>query len=396
MSASHSISRRRLGALAVALAAAVVTACGGGGSGGAPTEQATAYAAGPISGFGSVIVNGVRFDDSEASVVDDDDGGHARDALKLGMMVEVDARAMNRGAGTGHALRIRFGSEIVGPVEAVDAAAGTLVVLGQGVDVKDTTVFDDDLEGGLAAVAPGDVLEIHARFDAATGRYTATRVDDEDDAERYKLRGLVSNLDPAAKTFTIGGALINYGGVAAGDLPNNLADGVRVRVRLLTQQVNGQWVATSVRHGVRKVEDRDDAHLRGTITALRSTTDFDVNGLAVNAAGASFPDGTEGIVLGAAVEVEGAVVEGVLVASKVELEERHGDRHRFELHGLVQALDTAARTFTLRGVTVDYSAVVEWEDGNEANLANGVRVEVKGVPSADRTRLKALKVEFEG
>ena len=61
-----------------AAAAALLAGCGGGGDAGtAPFGTGTAaatssYAAGAISGFGSVIVNGVRFDNSKAKVSDDD------------------------------------------------------------------------------------------------------------------------------------------------------------------------------------------------------------------------------------------------------------------------------------------------------------------------------------
>jgi hypothetical protein len=58
-----------------ALLAAVVAACGGGGGSTPPDSNpppaASSFTSGAISGFGSVIVNGVRFDDSGAEVVDD-------------------------------------------------------------------------------------------------------------------------------------------------------------------------------------------------------------------------------------------------------------------------------------------------------------------------------------
>lgn len=399
MSRPTVFKRRHTAALLLALSAALFSACGGGGeaaSDAVASESATSYAAGPISGFGSVIVNGVRYDDSAATVLDDEDASRSREALKLGMMVEIDASQMDHAAALGKALRIRFGSEIVGPVDSVDAAAGTLVVLGQTVEIKPATVFDDSLPGGLAALTAGTVLEVHGLFDAATGRYVATRLEAKPGASFYKLRGIVANLDTAAKTFTLGGEVINYAGLIVAGLPNALADGQRVRVRLQTTQVAGQWVAVALLPGLRKLEDRAEAHLRGAITAFTSTTEFEVNGLAVNAAAASFPDGSAGIVLGAQVEVEGKVVDGVLVASKVELDERHaGERHRFELHGLVSGLDTVAKTFLLRGVSVSYAHSPIFKDGTEADLANGKRVEVKGIPSADRTRLEALLIDFE-
>ncbi|MBL8329179.1 MAG: hypothetical protein JNJ71_10035 [Rubrivivax sp.] len=393
---------RRLAALLLSASVAVIAACGGGGDaaptggGTAAAERATAFAAGPISGFGSVIVNGVRFDDSGAVVTDDDDRARSRDQLRLGMMVELEGAGVNAGAGTGRALRIRFGSEIVGPVTAVDSAAGTLTVLGQKVAVTASTVFDDSLAGGLAGISTASVLEVHAQFNATDGSYTAMRVEDATSATTYKLRGLIAGLDTTAKTFSVGGQVISYGQLAAADVPASLANGQRVRVRLQTTQVNGQWVATAVRTGVRQPDDGVGAHLRGPITAFSSASEFEVNGLKVDASKASFPDGVTGIVLGAVVEVKGSVSAGTLVATTVELDGRHApERHRFELHGSVSALNTTAKTFKLRNVTVSYAGSVTWKDGAETDLADGKRVSVKGTPSADRTQLVATQIDFE-
>ena len=396
--------RRRRAPWVAGLAAAVLVACGGGGADDAAPEgaqaggtapSASAYAAGPVTGFGSVIVNGVRYDDSAALVQDDDGATSSRDRLKRGWMVEVEAAAVDRAAGTGRALRIRHASELVGPVGAIDTAAGTLTVLGQTVVLSPTTVFDDRLAGGLPALKAGDVVEIHARLDAATGRYLATRVEPQAAATAWRLRGTVANLDTAARTFTIGGATVSYASVAT--VPPGLANGSVVGVLLSTTAVDGRWQAVALRPAARPLGGVTSAHVRGAVTAFTSTAAFTVNGVAVDASAAQFPDGTDGLRLGTQVEVEGAVVNGVLVARKVELEEHHAgeDRHRFELHGTVGALDTAARSFVLRGVTVTYGAATQWQRGSEADLANGRRVEVRGMPSADRSRLAATRIEFE-
>jgi len=396
MQLSQPFSRRQAATVLLAAAAALVSACGGGADSTSVTESATSFASGPISGFGSVIVNGVRYDDSGATVLDDDDGGRSRDALKLGMMVEVDGAQMNRAAAQGKALRIRYGSEIVGPVGSVNLGAGTLVVLGQTVQTTPNTVFDDGMAGGLAALTAGTVVEVHALFDAASGHYVATRIEGEVSSSFYKLRGVIANLDTTAKTFTIGGALINFAGLTVAELPGVLANGQRVRVRLQAAQVASQWVAVAMRLGDRKLDDREEAHLRGAITALSSPTAFQVNGLPVDARGASFPDGRAGVLLGAQVEVEGRAVNGVLVAAKVELDARHADeRHGFELHGAISALDTVTRSFTLRGVRVSVGAGTIFRDGSAANLAEGRLVEVKGTPAADRTTLQASLIKFE-
>jgi hypothetical protein len=371
----------------------LATACGG-GSGDMPSGSA--FTQGTINGFGSVIVNGIRFDDSAAQVLDDDGQPHSSGDLKLGMNVDVDSGDIDRGSNSAKANRIRFGAAIVGPVSAISTTTTpqTLTVLDETVEVSSTTVFDNSLVGGIAAIQVGDILAVHALFDTASGHYLAKRIEPDPAATVFKVRGIVANLDAAAMTFMVGSALIDFSGVPAASLPT-LANGLRVRVRLQTAKNSaGAWVAISIQADRQQMEDRDEAEVRGTITDFTSTASFSVNGLPVDASKAAFPDGTAGIVKGAMVEVEGAIVNGVLVASKVELEDRHHDNDANELHGATSNLDTTAQTFVVRGVTVHYSATTVFKDGTQANLANGVMVEVKGMLSADGTTVEAASIEF--
>lgn len=383
-----------MGGVAAVLAAALVAACGGGGGGGSTDGGTTAstFAAGPITGFGSIIVDGVRFDDSAAEV-ENEDGGGSRDDLKLGTMVEIESEAIDDSTGRAKALRIRFGSETVGPVASVAADGSSFVMLGQTVDLKPETVRDDSLPTDVAAWA-GLVVEVHGVVDATTGHIVATRVEDKADAAFYKLRGVIADLDTTAKTFKIGDALISYANVADADLPALFDNGLKVRVRLQTTQVDGAWVAVTIRSGVRKVEDHDVARLRGTVTAFTDETHFEVNGVAVDASSARIDNGP--VSLGARVEVRGKATDGTVVATRVKVLAEDDDAIRgIELHGTIGNLDTTAKTFELRGVKVDYSGTVIFKDGAEANLANDVQVEVKGRLSSDRSTLTAVLIEFE-
>ena len=399
------LSRRTLLAAAVASSAsALLAACGGGGSdaaGEAPppagggTATTSSYTDGVISGFGSVIVGGVRFDDSSASVSDEDGVALAAGALKLGHTIEIEGGRIDRALGSALALRIRLNSEVKGPVEAVDATAGTLTVLGQPVLVTTSTLFDETLSGGLAAIAVGAVVEVYGILDPANGRIVATRIEAEDSATAYKVRGRIDNVDTAARSFSINGLAISYAGLPAAQVPPGLANGQLVRVRLATSPVDGLWVATALRGGRRWPDAILEAKLEGIVTAFDSSASFSVNGLPVNATTASFPDGTEGIVLGARVEVTGSIVEGVMQASQVEIEERRvpGPR-QWDLRGEIGNLNTTDKTFALRGLTVWYGGEVDWRDGSEALLANGQRVRVRGPLAADRTRLEARRIDF--
>ena len=338
----------------------------------------------------------MRFDDSGATVDDGDGVRQSRDALRLGMTVEVNSSAL-RGASTGVATAVRYGNQIKGPVEAGSITASGFVVLGQTVEVSSTTVFDG-ITGGTAGITAGALVEVYGLPDAATGRVAATRVEAESALAAYKLRGTVSALDTTAKTFAINGALLSYAGLAS--VPAALANGVVVRTTLATTQTGGRWVVSSMRVDGSRVEDHAEAHLFGSITAFTSTTSFSVNGIAVDARTASFPDGTTGIVLGARVEVEGSSANGVLTATKVEIASRHtgDDDRKPELHGAITSLDATAKTFVLRGLTVSYAGSVSYAGGTAATLAVGRKVEVKGSLStagAGGTIISATSIKFE-
>jgi hypothetical protein len=384
-----------------AFATALVAGCGGGGDAGSSatgtgTSGTSSFAAGAITGFGSIIVNGVRFDESSARVSNDDGTAASKDDLKLGMTAEVHGGAISDD-GTGPkatATDITFGAALVGPVAAVNATAKSLVVLGQTVLVLDTTVFDERLVGGFAGITVGMLVEVHAQLDPTTGAYTATRIGTTQALAGFKIRGIVANLDTTAKTFTMGGTLISYAGVTS--VPAALANGLLLAVRLQTVQVAGVWVATRLGAGAPPVADSDAARLKGTITAFTSTTQFSVNGIPVDASKAEFDGGSTGIVLGAQVDVRGTSSNGVVIASKVSIETPEAQRAEgFELHGAVTAIDTTAQTFVLRGVTVSYgSPNVQFKDGTAAQLAVGVQLEVHGTLSSDGTQLQATRIQF--
>jgi len=380
-------SRRILRTLWLALALA---GCGGdvdSGGTGSPV-----FASGTISGFGSVIVGSVHFDDSQASVTDADGNARSRDDLRLGMTTEIRGSALGidaSGITVSTASSIAFGSDLLGPIAAIDLVATRLVVLGQTVDINAGTVFDAaSVSGGLSALALGDLVEVYARFDAATGHYTATRVERKTTAGSYVLRGVVSRLDTTAKAFNVGSEHFSYAAFS-GTLPATLVNGGIVRVRVRTVQVAGVWQVTALGDGVQQPPDRDEVRLEGLVSAFVSPTQFSVNGVAVDASGVN----TAGVALGVRVEVEGTSRAGVLVATKLEVKVAGGG-DEFELSGLIASTDPATLSFVLRGVTVVYAATTEFSGGTAAGLIVGAKVEVSGKLSSDGTRLLAKEVSF--
>ncbi len=394
-------------------AAALLAACGGGsgvdtGGTGAP---ANSFSSGRISGFGSIIVNGVRFDDSLALVRDDEGNLHVRDDLKLGMVVDVDGGEITTdsgGAAASKAVQIQFFSEIKGPVESIDVAGGKAMVLGQVVNVDADTVFEG-IANGLAGLQAGNTVEVFAFFDSATGSYTATRIEKEGTLAAYKLHGPVSELDTAGTTFMIGGAKVHYGGIPASQLPA-LANGQLVRVSLQTTPHAGAWVATKVSGAARHLPEQTHSEVEGYITDFASAASFKVDGVTVDASSTSvnFRNGSvTQLAKGVRVEVGGTVVNGVLVATKIEVHASHGGGGggggghghgdvEIELHGTIDTVAADARSFSLRGVTVRIDANTQFKGGTAANLIAKAPVEVKGNLIEGSSDVLATSIEFHG
>ena len=383
----------------LACIAAILAGCGGGGDSG--TTSTTSFASGPIQGFGSIIVNGVRFDDSSAKVSsEDDDNGESRDRseLKLGMVVEV------QGGGTtsddsgrhGKANEIHFGSEIVGPVEAgsktSSATGGSFKILGQTVVVSDSTVFDNSLPNRLGSIADNAILEVHGLIDPSTKEYKATRIEPKANATLFKIRGEVSELNKNGdKTFMIGTELISF--ATASSVPSTLKDGDVVRVKLQTTKVSGQpWVATKVKSGVRKVEDHDEAEVKGLVTDLSDDgKKFNIGPHAVDATAVA---NLVKLSNSSFVEVEGSIVGGILVARKVELEDNNKEgANEFEFHRKITSVE--GKVISLGETKISWDDKTQFLKGATAtDLKAQACVEIKAVGTAT-TMLRAVRIKLD-
>jgi hypothetical protein len=386
---------RRRDVLLAALS--LLAGCGGGvDSGGTGTGVASTYSYGPIVGFGSIIVNGVHYDDSAAAIAGDDGTARTRADLKLGMQTEVLASAVTVSAGVSSATAstIQLRSEIVGPVQAIDAANQRLDVLGQSVQVQPGTVFDAGLANGFASLAVGDLVEVYANFDVTSGRFVSTRIEPRSAPAAYKVRGLVGTVSLSARTITIGALTVSWAALAPADPAAALAVGTAVRVVLSTTPLAGVWTATALQTGKPALADRERAELEGHVSAFTSTTWFAVNGVTVDATAASFPNGSTELTLGARVSVKGSLRGGTLVATSVAVEDGSEGEQGYELHGSIDALDASAQSFVVHGVSVVWSATTTFEGGTAASLVVGVNVEVKGPLSADGTRVDAVSVQL--
>ncbi len=119
-------------------------------------------AEGSVSGFGSVIVAGVEYDDTNATVVVEDAQGQSNNTpeVKLGQRVRIQH------SNTGVADTIQLLPQLRGTASGAQDSQGVFRLLGQTVQTialsdaqKSATVMD-----GLSAVAAGDEIEVHGNW----------------------------------------------------------------------------------------------------------------------------------------------------------------------------------------------------------------------------------------
>lgn len=373
----------------------VLAACGGGGGGTAGVGTGgTGYASGPVSGFASVIVNGVDFDDSSASIIDDDGQPFPRDDLRLGMTVDVNSGAITTdGAGllVATAQRIQVLTLAVGPVDSVDVAGNAVVVLGQRIVIDVATAFDASFTNRLASLTVGQPVQVHGLL-GADGSYRATRIAPITAPASLRLRGVVGAVDTGAATLTVGGTVFSTLGLG---LPSGLAAGSRVQLKLATvPDAQSRWVVTALALVQTSVADGTEVKLEGLIDRYTDRTHFSVGGIPVDATSAAFDPATATLQLGSRIEVEGPSTGGVVRATKVKLDDS-GDASEIRVSGALSALDTTLNRFVVRETLVDYSApALRVDNGTLADLANGRNVEVRGALSSDGTRLVATRLKF--
>jgi Domain of unknown function (DUF5666) len=358
-------------------------ACGGGSGPDAPvaannasTTDGSVY--GAVTGFGSVIVDGVKFDDSNTKVKAESsaDAGVAMStaSLKLGMQVEL--KHANASASD-----IVVASNFRGQVTSINLTTNVLSLLGQDVTLDaegaDATVLDGFKS--LADIKTGDWVEIHA-VENATGSFKATRIERESSTESIAVRatGKVASFDSTAKTFKLGTITVNFSSADIRPATATLANDLRVRVFSDTAPVNG--VINAKRVKVRNLEipkDLANAQVGGLVTDYVSASNFKVAGITVDASAAKFENGAANdIVNGAAVRIKGAIVASVLKAREIEFKKKEGSQAaEVSITGAVTDFLNLTQ-FTVRGQTIDASGAT-FEQGKSSDLALGSFVQIK-------------------
>ena len=326
---------------------------------------------GPITGFGSVVAHGVRYDTSSTTVLVNGQPG-SLSSLRVGMMVSIKGTVDDR-TGVARAGEIRFAADLTGPVTSVDRDNGTFVMLGRTVVVDELTFADGD---SLDALAMGHVVQVSGQY-RSQDRIQATHVRRLANAYQagmqMQIRGEIADLDEGNLRFRIGAQDCDYSGSALELGGADLANGLFVEVTSTVPVANGDMILDRIQARDRD-RDRDrlcdsdcDFEIEGYVTAFVSATEFEVDGQPVTTTGSTvYVNGAvDTIALDVKLAVDGTVdADGVLIA----------DRIVFRLPSLVEidadieAIDTAAGSVTVLGIVVQTDAMTMFRDHSAADV----------------------------
>ena len=207
-----------------------VVSCGGGGGdilagGGIGGTGNTSV--GPITALGSIFVNGIEFQTTNAMVTMNGVSSNEKE-LQVGMVVKVDG-TVNADGKTGKADTVMFNDNAAGPITSIDYADSTLAVMGQTVIVGAQTIFAGQTGNtpGLAGLTPNDMVAVSGMADA-NGNVMATRITLNATGSKAQVSGRVSSL--TATAFKISALTVDYSkaklnqfssaGIRAGDIVN--------------------------------------------------------------------------------------------------------------------------------------------------------------------------------
>ena len=280
----------------------------GGPQGSAPGTGGTGiFSHGSISAFGSVVLNGIHFDETGARI-QIDGAGSGRGDLRLGMVAGVQGERYADGL-TGRADSIEVWSIARGPVTA--SRAGQFTVLGMTINTQGSTFWEGVGSSGPAVGQWVAVWGLQA--DASASTWSATRVSVISASNRVVATGMVSRAD---ERYVLNGVVLS------GDDAKRLHNGRVTRIE-------GKWESGDSRIEVLSHHDLDVraenvspstlVEIEGVVTSLLGNNRFLLGSVTVDASGLASDYAK--LKIGMKLEVYGTWQSQVLKATEFELED---------------------------------------------------------------------------
>jgi len=312
--------------LASVLFLLTLASCGGGGGDFIAGIGGTGVtSSGAISGFGSIFVNGVKFDTNNVSRVDGD-LSQVSD-LKLGMVVTVRGE-VNDTDKTGTADTIHVDIEIQGPVAnppVLDTNTNnkSFNVLGRNIVINSNSTAFDGANFSFDTVSQNDVVEASGYIDA-NGSLQATRLEKKGVVSfgntKVEVNGIVTATSVASFTLLVDSTSLTINNSGNITVPGGINVGVELEVKG-TLNTATEIAADTINLDDDLFDSNDsEVEVEGYITNYISDSNFMVNGQLIDASSGSVTRSPATLILAdnLKVEVEGNFSNGTLVATSVK------------------------------------------------------------------------------
>jgi len=234
---------------------------------------------GTISGFGSIIVNGLELEYDRGTAVETDGRPAALEELKIGQVVLGTARMKGDKL---YLDKLEMQHAVTGPIESIDHDKGTLTVLGQAI--RTNMAGDKAAIDSFKTLTTGDMVSVSG-LRQTDGTIIATRVDQHADDGRVVVRGSAQKVTSAS--ITVGGLTVP---LSKETTIAPVKDGGRVFVS--GRMINGQFVADVI-VGSAPLPFGDgvkDVSIEAYTPKSAPGTAMTIEGITIN--GASLPNGT--------------------------------------------------------------------------------------------------------
>lgn len=392
MNKLKSALRAFFGLLAVSL-----TACETGGDNSQAGISGTGQQLGSVNGFGSVIVNGVRYETDDAQIVIDG-VATAEDQLSVGMVVLVNGEI--EGEHDGVAERIEFDRTLCGPVESVDESNGSFVAVGITVETDQATIF---VNGSMDTLQVGSNVRVSG-YHGFGGLIAAGYVEVSNctTAPAVDVEGFVEDLDAAGRRFSIGELSVEYSRAVVNQDLGVLAEGSLIEVRGTRAAAGADLVASQITVLAGQAGDPgSDLNVEGIVNSFVSESDFRIGVQPVNIDGAREKDLAEDEPAdGVRMHIQGSIDEnGVLVAHRYYVI----PENNYRISGPINFVGNNTFQFGLMGAPRFYLPITVFDDNSTVNnpsygpadLAIGDFVEITGYLGTSGDPRKVVSATLE-
>ena len=331
----------------------ILSACNGSSTEVANGLGGTGITTGRISAFGSIYVNGIKFNTDNASFERDSVNSKSQDDFSAGEIVKIIG-SINTKNKTGTATKVIFSDVLEGSVTAITTTGNSIEILGQTVRTDKLTFlhgFDhlSDLKLGNIIEVSGFITKqgvLASSIKLIAESFSAT--------SQLEVEGYITSLDTSAKTFKLNQLTIDYSQSQFAEMiEEELKEGLYLIINTDQNVSNNTLQASSILLFDDLLEVGIYYEIEGYITTLDSQSSFkiDIDTVEVNA-DTVFVGGTQkDLALDSHLIVKGTVnKQNKLVATEIKL---FDSTQEITIEANIESIELSTSSFFILGQKVN-------------------------------------------